>query len=112
MIGTLQSTQAKTLFFNLTISKKHVNLHVEDLSTHTRVTIRDAGLIPALQHLLEHLKKVGEKTHESATYYALINNKLKKWDYISYKAFLSNEEVRKLLPEVCYAETKKIQDLL
>lgn|GEM_PF-2952265 len=112
MIGTLQSTQVKTLFFNLTISKKHVNLHVEDLSTHTRVTIRDAGLIPALQPLIERLKKVGEKSHESATYYGLISSKLKKWDYISYKAFLSSEEVRSLLPEVCYAEAKKIQELL
>ncbi|MGB9760673.1 MAG: hypothetical protein ACPLZG_12660 [Thermoproteota archaeon] len=103
---------SKTLCFHLTISKKHTNLNVIDFSTNTRVTIRDAGIIPALQPLINYIKKVGEKEEVKLNYVRLISKRISQRGFVSYKAFINSDEVAKLLPSQSLGEVKKIYDLV
>ncbi|MGC9203238.1 MAG: hypothetical protein ACP5HX_11300 [Thermoproteota archaeon] len=103
---------SKTLFFHLTISKKHTNLHVVDFATNTCVTIRDAGVVPALQPLVDYIKKVGEKKKVKLNYVKLISKRISHRDFVSYKAFINSDEVAKLLPSQCFGEVRKIANLL
>ncbi|MGC9014566.1 MAG: hypothetical protein ACP5KW_09360 [Thermoproteota archaeon] len=103
--------ESKSLFLNLTISKRHTNLHVLDVSTQKKVSIRDAGLIPALQPLISYMKKHGENKESELSYFDSKRRRLRKWKVRSFSLFLSNVELLRLLPEKPVGKLKELREL-
>jgi len=100
----------KTLVVSLVTTKKHTNLHVHDISTQRSITIRDAGLIPSLQRLIAYVRKNGE-VEKSSSNYLSYKGRMRKWDFVRYRIFISNVDLLNLLPSYLAGEVKKVADL-
>jgi hypothetical protein len=84
---------------------------VFDLSTQKSVVVRDAGIIPALQPLIDYVRRNGEQEKRDLHYRSFVRNRLVKWSFVQYRVFMKNEEILNLLPKIHVAEVKKIADL-
>ena len=101
---------AKTLLVSLVTTKRHTNLHVYDISTQRSVTIRDAGVIPSFQRLIDYVRKNGEVEKNSSNYLSY-KGRVRKWDFTRYRVFISNVDLLNLLPSYYVGEVKKVAEL-
>jgi hypothetical protein len=103
-------SNTKTLVVSLVTTKRHTNLHVYDISTQRSVTIRDAGVIPSFQWLIDYIRKNSEVEKKSLNYLSY-KGRMQKWDFTRYRVFISNIDLLNLLPSYCFGEVKKVAEL-
>jgi len=102
--------EEKTLMVTLVVTKRHTNLHLMDFSTRRELTIRDAGVIPDFQRLINYVRNNGEMKKVSTSFFTL-KGKMRKWNFVQYRLFMKNVDILQLLPPNYFGEVKKVIDL-